>query len=212
MAKTAQDLITITRNVTGRVDRYDPLFTDDVMLQYINDFIQHESTQDIRINKNQTWYEFTIDENSDDPYPVDLDSLQLSTIGPKAYVNGFRLFWYQDPEQFYVRWPETQTYDPQRPTSVLYYNNELTFRGPPDDSYDIKINAYKWEVAVSSTVDLSEDYLFRYVSYGAALDIFADYGEIDRVHEYLPIYERYRNLVYARTYQQNQNQRSNPEF
>lgn len=212
MAKTDQDLLTILRNVTGRTDRNDPLFTDEIMLGFLNDFIQLESTFEIRIKKNRTWWEFTIDENSLDPYPVDLNTLQFSTIGSTAYVGGFKLFWFEDPGQFYLRWPETQDYDPTRPTYVLYYNNELTFRAPPDDEYDVKIEAYKYEVAVSSSVNLDADFLFRYVTYGAALDLFADYGEIDRYHEIFPIFERYKNLVYAGTYQQQQNLRSTPEF
>ena len=61
MAKTAADLITILRNTTGREDASDPLFTDTIMLQYINDFIQLQSTQDIRIFKNKTFFFFLFD-------------------------------------------------------------------------------------------------------------------------------------------------------
>jgi hypothetical protein len=41
------------------------------------------------------------------------------------------------------RWPWDQVFTPQMPTAVLYYNNELTFRGPPDQEYLIRISAYK---------------------------------------------------------------------
>jgi hypothetical protein len=219
MAKSAADLIDILRNVTGRVDASDPLFTDEIMLQRINDFIQLSSTQDIRIFKNKTWYEFTLGVNSPDPFPVDLQSIVLidgsvgaSTIEPPAYADGFYVFWYQSPAEFYGIWPETQTYQPQRPTYVLYYNNELTFRGPPNKDYLIKIAAYRVEVAVNPDGVLNADYLYRYVTYGAALDLFSDFGEMDKWNEVYPAFQRYRALVYARTNQQYQNQRTSPEF
>lgn len=219
MAKSAADLILILRNVTGRVDASDPQFTDAIMLQFLQDFIQLQSTQDIRIFKNKTWYEFILDPLvSPDPYPVNLQTIPLidgqigaSTIEPPCYADGFPVFWYQDPTEFYGIWPETQVYQPQRPTYVLYYNNELTFRGPPDKDYLIKIAAYQVEIQITDGV-LNQDYLYRYICYGAALDIFSDYGEMDKWREVFPAYQRYRALVYSRTYSQYQNQRPSPEF
>lgn len=218
MAKTAQELITILRNVTGRVDASDPLFTDTTMLGYLNDFIKLEAPQDIRIFKNKTWWEFTLGTADPDPYPVVLEDLVLasgvtgaSTIEPPAYVDGYKLFWYQTPSDFYRIWPETTTYQTQRPTYVLYYNNTLTFRGPPDKTYNVKIAAYQVEIEIQNGV-LETDYLYRYICYGAALNIFADYGEIDKYQEIMPVFMRYRSLIYNRTYAQQQNQRSNPEF
>lgn len=219
MAKSAADLILILRNVTGRVDASDPQFTNAIMLQYLQDFIQLQSTQDIRIFKNKTWYEFLLDPiTSPDPYPVNLQTIVLvdgqigaSTIEPPCYANGFPVFWYQNPQEFYGIWPETQTYQPQRPTYVLYYNNELTFRGPPDKEYLIKMAAYQVEVQINAE-GLNQDYLYRYICYGAALDIFSDFGEMDKWREVFPAYQRYRALVYSRTYSQYQNQRPSPEF
>lgn len=219
MAKTGADLINILRNVTGRVDASDPLFTDAIMLQYLQDFIQLQSTQDIRIFKNKTWWEFTLGPTDPDPYPVPLQDLVLinghigaSTIEPPAYADGFYMFWYQNPAEFYGIWPETQTYTPQRPTYVLYYNNELTFRGPPNKEYLIKIAAYQVEVEINAEGLLEADYLYRYICYGAALDIFADFGEMDKYRDTFPAYQRYRAFVYGRTNCQYQNQRPSPEF
>ncbi len=219
MAKSAADLILILRNVTGRVDASDPLFTNEIMLQYLQDFIQLQSTQDIRIFKNKTWYEFTYGPTDLDPFPVDLQNIVLidgqvgaSTIEPPAYADGFYVFWYQSPAEFYGIWPETQTYQPQRPTYVLYYNNQLTFRGPPDKDYLIKIAAYQVELQISDAGVLNQDYLYRYICYGTALDIFSDFGEMDKWRDIFPAYQRYRALVYGRTNCQYQNQRPSPEF
>ena len=219
MAKAASELIQIVRNITGRVDATDPLFTDSIMLQYIQDFIQLQSTQDIRLFQNRTWYEFTYGPTDADPLPVVLQNLPLingnigaSFIGPEAYADGFVVFWYESPAEFYAIWPETQTYTPQRPTYVLYYNNELTFRGPPDRDYLIKIAAYQVEVQVDTVDGLSLDYMYRYICYGTALDIFSDFGEMDRWRDIYPAYQRYRAFVVGRTFSQLQNQRPEPQF
>lgn len=305
------------RNVTGRVDASDPLFTDDIMGQYLNDFVVQLSSQDIRIFKNMTWWEFDISPSSPNPMPVLLQQLKFTTIGPPAYVQeinlspaeevtdeamvgvidgvntaftlnaslyvvpgtfsvigsnpaqgliddevgGFTgdgagtinynngqvsvvfttapaigstvtasysyrdssqntstpnfsldLWWFQNPAEFYGRWPDRLNYTPQRPTSVLYYNNELTFRGPPDREYHIKIQAYHEEIEWTANGSINADYLFRYLAYGASLDIFSDYGEMDKWRDIFPVFQRYRALVYSRTYCQYQNQRPSPEF
>ncbi len=220
MAKSAADLITILRNMTGRIDASDPLFTDEKMLGYLTDFIQLNSPQDVRIYRNKTWYEFTFGPTNPNPYPIDLQALVLAngaigatTLEPPCYADGFPVFWYQSPAEFYGIWPETQTYQPQRPTYVLYYNNELTFRGPPLTDYLIKIAAYQIEFALDTVASkIHQDYLYRYFVYGAGLDIFADYGEIDKYNEYFIIFKRYRALVLSTTYNQNTNQRPSPEF
>lgn len=219
MAKSTTDLIQIVRNVTGRVDASDPQFTDQIILGYINDFYMLEMGQELRLNERQTWWEFTIDSSTPDPLPVDLQApedaapgVQFTTIGPDVYIEGFQCWWYQDPESFYWRWPETQLYQPTRPTAVLYYNQSLTFRNPPDREYDVKINAYQVEVEMPLGTNIAQDYLWRYVAYGAARDILSDYGELDLWERFAPAFVRYKALVYARTYQQNMNQRSIPRF
>lgn len=224
MAKNGADIIWILRNVTGRVDSSDPLFTDSVMLQYVNDFLNLEMPQEVRLVENQTWWEFTIDEDSTEPYPVDLQALGFTTIGPPGYIfptdqeevsgqAGFPLWWYQSPSEFYSIWPDTQLYTPQRPQYVLYYNNQLVFRGPPDQQYNVKIQAYKVEPVLTGVTDTIEnDYFWRYVAYGAALDIFSDYGEMDKYETTYKAFMRYKSMVYARTNAQLMNQRTYPTF
>lgn len=215
-------MIQMLRNVTGRVDQSDPLFTNAIMSQYLTQNMQLITTQDIRLYKNRTWWTFTIDEEDVLPIPVVLENLNLvngavgaSTIGPNCYADGFVVFWYEDPKEFYAIWPETQEYTPSRPTYVLYYNNELTFRNPPNREYEIKIEAYQVEWAfenIDGNNVLKDDYLYRYVVYSTALDIFADFGEMDKYRDIYPVYQRYRGLVYGRTACQLQNQRPAPEF
>ena len=59
---------------------------------------------------------------------------------------------------------------------------------------------------------INQDYLWRYIAYGAARDLLNDYGETDKATLIAPVFNDYRSKVYARTYQQQQNQRSTPRF
>lgn len=219
MVKSTSQLIKIVRDVTGRVDASDPQFTDDIILGYINDFYLLEMGQELRLNERMTWWEFNIDETTANPLPVDLQApfeapagVQFTTIGPDVYIEGFQCSWYQNPADFYWQWPETQLYQPTRPVAVLYYNQSLTFRNPPNRQYFVKINAYQVEVEMPMNGNIAQDYLWRYVCYGAARDLFSDYGEMDLWERYASAFVRYKALVYARTYQQNMNQRSLPRF
>jgi hypothetical protein len=228
LSQSVGSVVNIMRNVTGRVDRNDPSFTDPIMIDYLNAFLQQEHPQEVRLFQNQTWWDFSIDEDTEDPLPVDLDALGFSTINAPAYVGyttepytSFTLFWYLDPKQFYARWPWEQVFTPQMPTAVLYYNNTLTFRGPPDQEYNIRISAYRIDYsfaggtntnAGSILADVPVAYLTRYLAYGASLDILADYNEMDKYNEVFQVYRRYRGQVLARTWQQYESQRTAPDF
>lgn len=228
LPQSGASVIQIMRNVTGRVDKSDPAFTDPIMFDYLNGFVQQQHPQEVRLFQNQTWWDFTIDPTTEDPLPVDLDELGFSTINSPAYVGyttapltSFPLFWYENPKQFYARWPWGQIFTPQMPTDVLYYNNTLTFRGPPDQTYNIRVAAYRIDYSFAGGSNTNEGsilsnvpqaYLTRYFAYGASLDIFSDYGEMERYNEIFQVYRRYRAQVLARTWDQLQTQRIAPEF
>ena len=222
-------IVQIMRNVTSREDKNDPSFTDAIMIDYLNAFLQQEHPQEVQLFQNRTWWDFTIDDTTADPLPVDLDVLGFSTINAPAYIllptnpnSSFPLFWYESPKEFYARWPWGMTFTPQMPTAALYYDNTLTFRGPPDQLYNIRIAAYKIDYSfaggTNSTVgnsilaNVPQAYLTRYLAYGAALDIFADYSETESYNNTFPVYRRYRGQVLARTWNQLSSQRTAPEF
>lgn len=228
LPQSTESVIQIMRNVTGRVDKNDPAFTDAIMIDYLNAFLQQEHPQEVRLFQNQTWWDFSIDPTTQNPLPVDLDALGFSTINSPAYIGyttpaftSFRLFWYEDPKQFYARWPWEQVFTPQMPTDVLYYNKELTFRGPPDQLYNIRIAAYKIDYSFaggtntnSSSIlaNVPQAYLTRYLAYGASLDILSDFNEMDNYNQVFQVYRRYRAQVLARTWDQLQSQRTAPDF
>jgi len=232
LEQSGGSVIQIMRNVTGRVDRTDPAFTDPIMYDYLNFFLQNEHPQEVQLFQNRTWWDFSIDPTTPNPMPVDLDALGYASINSPAYiyqvnapvppVSSFPLFWYENPRDFYARWPWNQVFTPQMPNYVLYYNNELTFRGPPDQLYNVRISAYKIDYSFKggSNTTLQNSilskvpvaYLTRYLAYGAALDILSDYGEMDKYNEVFQVYRRYRGQVLARTWNQLSSQRTDPSF
>jgi len=105
LPQSGASVIQIMRNVTGRVDRNDPAFTDPIMYDYLNAFVQQEHPQEVRLFQNQTWWDFLLTPLMEDPLPVNLDDLGFSTINAPAYVGyttgaltSFPLFWYEDPK------------------------------------------------------------------------------------------------------------------
>lgn len=236
LTQNASRVIQIMRNVTGRTDTQDPAFTDPIMYDYLNMFLQVEHPTECRLFEDQTWWDFSISPATPNPQPVDLDALGFSTIGGLAYVtyppnvnggnpNTFKLFWYENPRDFYYRWPYATIFTPQMPTYVLYYNNELTFRGPPDQTYNVRISANRIKLYFAGGSNTLPDpdnplpasavmpaYLMRYFAYGAALEILSDYGEMDRYNEVFRVYTRHKGQVLARTWDQLSIQRTEPDF
>ncbi len=236
LTQNADRVIQIMRNVTGRTDKQDPAFTDPIMYDYLNMFLQVEHPQEARLFEDNTWWNFSIDPTTPNPYPVNLDDLGFSTIGPLAYVtypptvnggnpNTFKLFWYQDPGDFYYRWPYATVFTPQMPTYVLYWANELTFMGPPDQTYNVRIQAKKIQIYFGGDLAGNKNpppqiaqtqvmpaYLMRYLAYGASLEILSDYGEMDRYNEVFQVYRRHKGQVLARTWDQLSSERTNPDF
>jgi hypothetical protein len=223
--KQGTDVINIMRNVTARTDASDPLFTNQIMLGYANDFLSLIMPQEVRLYENYTWWNFNIDPTTPNPMPVNLEALGYTTLEPPAYIiytntfavpnyeNMFHLSWFQNPANFFEKWPQLTPNTPQRPQDVLYYNNELLFRGPPDQEYGVMINAYKVEATLPEMQSaLEASYFWRYVAYGASIDLFNDYGEDDKVQRIMPAFNRYKSLVVGRTNLQLQSQRAFPTF
>ena len=66
-------------------------------------------------------------------------------------------------------------YQPSRPLAILFYQNILTLRPVPDQSYLVKLNAYKRPTALLSSGESPElQQWWQYLAYGASKKIFED--------------------------------------
>ena len=104
-------------------------------------------------------------------------------------------------------------FQPGRPQAILMYNNQFQLFPVPDQIYIIKMKAYAVVsslINATDTPDLSE--WGPMIAYGAARDIFSDYGELDAYAETTQLYKEQKSYVLTRTCQDLLNTRSTPNF
>lgn len=115
-----------------------------------------------------------------------------------------------DGQDIYLNYVQFQ---PNRPQAILYYNNQFQLFPVPDQVYIIKMLAYQTVTALTNatdTPDLNE--WGPCIAYGAARDIFADYGETDAYAETTSLYKEQVSYVLTRTEQDLLNTRAMPNF
>ena len=86
------------------------------------------------------------------------------------------------------------------PRAILYYDNEITIRPPPDISYLIEMDAYLTPAAFLSTSQaIPFAYMAEYVARGAARKILSDTGDWEQFQAYEPLFIEQEMLVWKRS-------------
>lgn len=89
------------------------------------------------------------------------------------------------------------------PRSVLFYNNCLTLRSPPAQSYTVEIDAYLSPAAfLNTSAALPFGYMAEYLSLGAARKILSDTGDAEQLAFYEPRFLEQESLVHIRSQRQ----------
>lgn len=89
------------------------------------------------------------------------------------------------------------------PRSVLFYNNVITLRSPPAQSYLIELDAYLSPAAfLNSESALPFGYMAEYISLGAARKILSDTGDAEQLAFYEPRFIEQESLVHIRSQRQ----------
>lgn len=89
------------------------------------------------------------------------------------------------------------------PRGVLFNNNTLTLRSPPDQQYLVEIDAYLSPSAFLSQPNaIPFGYMAEYIARGAARKILADTGDQDQFSFYEPLFEEQEALVWKRSQRQ----------
>lgn len=95
------------------------------------------------------------------------------------------------------------------PRSILYYNNTLTLRSPPDRQYLVELDAYMTPAAFMSSGDaLQFGYMAEYIARGAARKILSDTGDVEQFMFYEPLFKEQELLVWKRSQRQWTNNRT----
>ena len=89
------------------------------------------------------------------------------------------------------------------PRSILYYNNTITVRPPPNTQYTVELGAYLTPAAfLISTDAVPFAYMSEYIARGAARKILSDTGDIEQFQFYEPLFREQEMLVWKRSQRQ----------
>ncbi len=89
------------------------------------------------------------------------------------------------------------------PRAILYYNNVLTLRSPPDTQYLVELDAYLTPAAfLISDEALPFGYMAEYIARGAARKILSDTGDVEQFMFYEPLFREQELLVWKRSQRQ----------
>ena len=106
-----------------------------------------------------------------------------------------------------------QGYQGNRPQGVLFFNNSFLLMPVPDQAYRIQMQGYIKPVLLSNLTDTPlQNEWGSLIAYGAALQIFADSGDMDNYDRYFDEFKRQENIALGRTIQQLTSQQSVPRF
>lgn len=218
MAKTAGDALAIMRRVIGVTDGFDPNATDNLLLQYLDDFYQLLFPQDLHVKENFRLAEFDTVADQDEYDVGTLFSETYVNFAQPVFVDDLRMYYYESPADFYDIWPlDTTNVQPGQPTDILFFDGKFTLRTVPDGVYTIKILGYRVNPNFingsgdyDQTIEIESDYWWRYIAYGAAIDWLSDFGQPERIQTVLPIFEKYKALVANRSAIQLMTQRPKP--
>jgi hypothetical protein len=95
-----------------------------------------------------------------------------------------------------------QSYSPNRPQGILFYNNQFTFMPVPDQAYQIQLQGFIQPLQLGAgSIPLQQEW-GPLIAFGAAVDIFGDRGDTDNINKYEPMLKRYENIALGRTVQQ----------
>jgi hypothetical protein len=98
---------------------------------------------------------------------------------------------------------ESQFFQPGLPRAVLYYNNTMTIRPPPDISYNVQMQAYLSPAAfLNTSYAIPFGYMAEYIARGAARKILADTGDTEQFMFYEPLFKEQETLVWKRSQRQ----------
>ncbi len=89
------------------------------------------------------------------------------------------------------------------PRAVLFNNNIITLRSPPDRQYLVELDAYLSPAAFFNTsAAIPFGYMAEYISRGAARKILSDTGDVEQFMFYEPLFREQENLVWKRSQRQ----------
>jgi hypothetical protein len=89
------------------------------------------------------------------------------------------------------------------PRGMLFYNNVITLRSPPDIQYLVEMDAYLSPAAFLNTASaIPFGYMAEYIARGAARKLLSDTGDWEQFDRYEPLFIEQERLVWKRSQRQ----------
>jgi hypothetical protein len=89
------------------------------------------------------------------------------------------------------------------PRGILFYNNVLTLRSPPDIQYLVELDAYLSPAAfLNTSAAIPFGYMAEYIARGAARKMLSDTGDWEQFQSYEPLFIEQERLVWKRSQRQ----------
>ena len=89
------------------------------------------------------------------------------------------------------------------PRSLLFFNNILTLRPPPNTQYLVELEAYLTPAAFLSTSSaIPFGYMSEYIARGSARKLLSDTGDWEQFAAYEPLFKEQETLVHIRSQRQ----------
>lgn len=132
-----------------------------------------------------------------------------SIIGTVNYITGAVsvTFPYTIPSTSPINY-QCIPYAPGRPEAVFYFDNTFSFRPIPEKPYYFQIDAYYTPAAFLNTSNaVPYRYMTEYLARGLARKVMQDYGDVEQLQFYEPMFREQETYVLRKTYRQISNSR-----
>jgi hypothetical protein len=94
-------------------------------------------------------------------------------------------------------------YEQGIPRAVLFYNNTITIRPPPNIQYRVELGAYLTPAAfLTTSQSIQFGYMSEYIARGAARKMLSDTGDWEQFMAYEPLFKEQETLVWKRSQRQ----------
>lgn len=138
---------------------------------------------------------------------------QTYNLSPYGFINyltgAFTITFPTPPANRAEITSEVVAYNPGKPLSILYYDNQFTIRPVPDKVYSIQIEADVRPTELLATAQEPEiQQWWQYIAILASKKIFEDRMDLDSVQQLMPMLKEQENLVLRTTLTQQANERT----
>lgn len=195
------------RDITGRktVNQMAEAMVD----RYINEYYTLVMPNDLDLEElQQFWTKNTVAGVE----TVTLDD-EVLWLRPPFTIDGYPLEVHDDPARFYSAYPKNgEPYTLARPEEALYQGRSLILRPGPDDIYEIHAPAVSIPGALTGAGTPARDQWGRLIVLGAAILIYASFGQREEAEALMMPYEGQRGLVQRPYIKKMMDYRGQPRF